>query len=309
MADRRWTVVLVPHGSGDSRSVAVSLRVFKILATVAVVTAVSAVVFGTVTIKRAIDLTRLDRLEHRNELLSQELDRAQDIIVTLGDTISAIAQRDELVRLLAGLDPTDPDVQLAGIGGPVGPWTEREQILSEGPTGQQALEVRTDLNNLMRRANLLATSYDQAVSTLETHRDRTKRTPSIWPTEGWLTSSFSSSRVHPIFHDARPHEGIDVSAPHGTPILSPADGRVVDVRTKTGYGKTVTIDHGYGVATFYAHASKVLVRVGQRVSRNDKIAEVGSTGIATGPHLHYEVIVNGRPVDPREFILPAKIVD
>jgi murein DD-endopeptidase MepM/ murein hydrolase activator NlpD len=77
----------------------------------------------------------------------------------------------------------------------------------------------------------------------------------------------------------------------------------------TGYGRTLTIDHGYGVQTFYAHASKVLIRVGQWVNRNDKIAEVGSTGIATGPHLHYEVIVSGRPVDPRDYILPAKVVD
>lgn len=309
MADRQWTVVLVPHGSGGSRSLVVSLRTFRILATVLAVVAVSAVAFGYATITRAIDLSSLDRLERRNELLSQELDQAQIFISSIGDTITAIAQRDELVRLLAGLEPTDPSVQMAGIGGPVGPWTDREQILSEGPTGLQALAVRADLDNLIRRANLLSGSYSEAISSLETHRDRTQRRPSIVPTEGWLTSTFSSSRIHPIFHEARPHEGIDVSAPAGTPILAPADGRVVDVRTKTGYGKTVTIDHGYGVVTFYAHCSKVLVRVGQRVNRSDKIAEVGSTGIATGPHLHYEVIVNGRAVDPSTYILPAKIVD
>ena len=168
---------------------------------------------------------------------------------------------------------------------------------------------RSELDNLIRRANLLANSYGDAVDSLQSHRDQTQRTPSIWPTKGWLTSNFASSRMHPIFHEARPHEGIDVSAAEGTPIFAPAAGRVVNVRTMTGYGRTVTIDHGYGVQTFYAHVSKVLIRVGQWVERNNKIAEVGSTGIATGPHLHYEVIVNGRPVDPRDFILPAKVVD
>ncbi len=309
MADRRWSVVFVPHGTGESRSVVVSLRAFKVLVGILAVVAVTTVVFGYATITKAIDLTRLDRLERRNELLSQELSQAENLITSLGDTISAIAQRDELVRLLAGLDPTDPAVQLAGIGGPTGPWTEREQVLSEGPTGQQALTFRSDLDNLIRRANLLATSYGDAVTSLESHQDRTQRTPSIWPTDGWLTSSFSSARVHPIFHEARPHEGIDVSAPMGTSIMAPAAGRVVDVQTKTGYGRTLTVDHGYGVVTFYAHCSKVLVRVGQRVRRSDKIAEVGNTGIATGPHLHYEVIVNGRPVDPREYLLPPKVVD
>lgn len=309
MADRRWTVVLVPHGDGSSRSVQVSLRGFRILVGVLAVLGVSAVAFGYVTITKAINLTRLDRLERRNELLTRELDQAQTLVASLGDTISSIAERDELVRLLAGLDPTDPAVQLAGIGGPTGPWTEREQILSEGTEGRLALDMRSELDNLIRRANLLANSYGDAVDSLQSHRDQTQRTPSIWPTKGWLTSNFATSRMHPIFHEARPHEGIDVSAAEGTPIFAPAAGRVVNVRTMTGYGRTLTIDHGYGVQTFYAHASKVLVRVGQWVNRNDKIAEVGSTGIATGPHLHYEVIVNGRAVDPRNYILPAKVVD
>jgi murein DD-endopeptidase MepM/ murein hydrolase activator NlpD len=91
--------------------------------------------------------------------------------------------------------------------------------------------------------------------------------------------------------------------------MAPAAGRVVDVRVMSGYGGTLTIDHGYGVRTFYAHCSRVLVRVGQAVRRSDRIAEVGSTGIVTGPHLHYEVLVNGRPVNPKNFIFQGPIVD
>ena len=115
--------------------------------------------------------------------------------------------------------------------------------------------------------------------------------------------------MNPILHVARPHLGIDLAAPLGTPIVAPAGGLVVDVATLTGYGKMVTIDHGYGVVTRYAHCSKILVRVGQRVKRDQEIALVGSTGLSTAPHLHYEVIVNGQHVNPEKYIFPDQIVE
>jgi murein DD-endopeptidase MepM/ murein hydrolase activator NlpD len=99
--------------------------------------------------------------------------------------------------------------------------------------------------------------------------------------------------------------GVDISAPRGTPILASADGRVVRAAWVVGYGNTVEIDHGFGYMTLYGHASKLLARVGQRVRRGDVIALVGSTGIATSAHLHYEVRVNGRPQNPSNYILPG----
>ena len=94
----------------------------------------------------------------------------------------------------------------------------------------------------------------------------------------------------------------------GTPILAPAKGRVTEVRTISGYGRTVTVTHGYGVRTFYAHCSRIDVRVGQQVVRGDKLAEVGRTGIATGPHLHYEILINGKAVNPRDFIFSRRVI-
>jgi murein DD-endopeptidase MepM/ murein hydrolase activator NlpD len=128
------------------------------------------------------------------------------------------------------------------------------------------------------------------------------------PTQGWLSSAFSAMRVHPILHMARPHEGIDISAPMGSPIEAPAAGVVTDAGWETGYGNTITIDHGFGIVTKFAHASKLLVKNGQRVSRGQRIALVGNSGLATGPHLHYEVHVNGRPVNPLKYVLPEGVV-
>jgi murein DD-endopeptidase MepM/ murein hydrolase activator NlpD len=129
------------------------------------------------------------------------------------------------------------------------------------------------------------------------------------PTAGYLSSRFARARLHPIFHEERPHPGIDISAPMGTPILASAGGSVIQVGTGTGYGMMVTLDHGYGLVTRYAHLSKTLVRVGQRVQRGAEIALVGNTGIVTAPHLHYEVIVHGKQQDPLKYVFPETIVD
>ena len=311
MAAQKWTIVVVPHGASESRSVSVSVAKLRVLVAALAMVATASVAFAYATINRAVDLSRLDRLESRNEILTEELSQAQHSLEGIGDTISAIAQRDELVRLLAGLQPTDPAVQLAGVGGPAGTWTMRDQVLSEAPEGRAALDMRTQLDNYIRRANLLAGSFDEAVDSLEIHRDRLERTPSISPIApevGWYTSPFARIRMHPIYNEPRPHPGIDVSAPMGTPILAPAKGRVIEVRTISGYGRTVTVNHGYGVRTFYAHCSRIDVRVGQLVERGDKLAEVGKTGIATGPHLHYEVLVNGKAVNPRDFIFSRRVI-
>ncbi len=311
MSRRRWTVVVVPHGSGESRTLQLSLRAVKILAGVVAVVTVAVGFLGFTIVSKSVDLTRLERLERRNQALVEEIDRTQYSLTVLQDTISAIAFRDQKIRLLAGLDPIDPDVQQAGIGGPIGTSSARELLLGETAEGQEALQIGLELSSLVRRANLVAASFDAVVDSLESHKSQLERTPSIMPTMGWLTSRFSRQRFHPIHHEARPHQGIDVAAPIGTPIVAPADGRVIDMRTKGtgGYGMMLTIDHGRGLVTRYAHCSKILVKVGQRVRRNEKIALVGKTGIATAPHLHYEVIRHGRPVDPWTFILPDIIVD
>ncbi len=308
-ANRRWTILFVPPGASSTRAIDIPARVLKWGAGLGAMAGLAALVFGVMTLTKSVDLTRLDRLERTNQLLGQELDITRTQLAELQDTLTAITHRDRQVRLLAGLEPMDAEVQLAGIGGPVGEWSEREQLLAEGTIGRAALDLRLDLDGLIRRANLIAGSFREAADSLTSHNDRLARTPSIMPTQGYLSSGFAKARIHPIFHEARAHEGIDISAPMGTPILAAASGLVVDVGTVAGYGKMVTVDHGYGLVTRYAHLSKALVRAGQRVKRGEEIAQVGNSGIATAPHLHYEVMVRGQQQDPLKFIFPETIVD
>jgi murein DD-endopeptidase MepM/ murein hydrolase activator NlpD len=308
-AERRWTVMLVPHGSGASRAVEVSHTVIKVLMGIGGLVVSLIIVLGVAAIVRGVNITRNRALERENHVLADEVQRMRGRLSVLHDTLTMIGQREQDLRLLAGLNPIDPTVQQAGIGGPSGKWSERDSLAAVGPNGQQALAVRMDMDAMMRRANILVRSVNEAYDSLHSHQARFAATPSIMPTKGWLSSAFAAEREHPILHLARPHEGIDVAAPMGAEIEAPASGLVTDVKWEEGYGNLLTIDHGYGLVTRYAHCSKILVVRGQRVKRGQKIALVGSTGLATGPHVHYEVWVNGKAVDPKKFVMPDAIVD
>tara|TARA_Y100000768_G_C23991469_1_gene694005 strand:- start:21924 stop:23000 length:1077 start_codon:yes stop_codon:yes gene_type:complete len=129
-----------------------------------------------------------------------------------------------------------------------------------------------------------------------------RSTPTILPTNGWITSYFGH-RISPTAGVKKMHEGLDVGANFGTEILAPADGIVTFAGRKAGFGLFVQIDHGYGIETIYAHSQKIITKSGNKVKRGDLIAKVGSTGASTGPHLHYEVRINGTAVDPLYFVL------
>jgi murein DD-endopeptidase MepM/ murein hydrolase activator NlpD len=306
MSKRRWTIVVVPQGSSATKIIEISNTALKLAGSLAVAALMLVLLLGYATLHRSLNLARAERLERANALLATDLDQIHGRLSTLTETVTALEQQDTKLRLLANLDPIDPQVHAAGIGGPRpadAAGAESDELL--GRAGQ----VRVNLNALIRRANLLTSSFREAEDSLSLHADRLAATPSILPTSGWLSSAFSRMREHPILHEARPHEGIDVTAPYGAPIEAPANGTVIQSGWEAGYGNTVVLDHGYGVVTKFAHASRILVRVGEKVKRGELIAQVGNTGLSTGPHLHYEVRVNGRPVDPRRYILPAVVTD
>ena len=308
-AERKWTVMLVPHGSGSSRAVEVSQTVVKALVGIGGVLALLFLVLGGTALSRGVNVTRSRALERENQLLASEIQRMRERLVGLRDTLNKFSDREQAMRLLAGLTPVDQEVQQAGIGGPSGQWSERDSLSAAGPNGRQALAARIDMDQLTRRANILVRSINEAYDSASSQRARYAAMPSIMPTKGWLTSAFAREREHPILHLARPHEGIDLSAKMGMDIEAPAAGVVTQVSWVEGYGNMLTIDHGYGLVTRYAHCSKILVVRGQRVKRGQQVAKVGNTGLSTGPHLHYEVWVNGRPVNPMKYVLPDAIVD
>lgn len=288
--------MLVPEGCDAHRSISFSERTLR--RGIAIVAAVVAIVLLGAGVA-------LGREAVRDGWLSAESPVRQDGALAerlrmLDDTIAAIAHRNDQIRLLAGL-PADTTA------------TPDSAATAEPAPGAVAtpgirLAGLANVDGLIARANLLAASFASVSDTLRRNVDKLARIPSIMPTAGWLSSAFSKSRYHPILHYARPHEGIDVSAPMGAPIVAPAAGTVTLVTVERGYGNVLEIDHGNGIVTKYAHCSRIVVRVGQHVSRGQEIANVGSTGLSTGPHLHYEIHVHGKVVNPLTYVMPSDAI-
>ena len=297
MADRRWTVMLVPHGSDSPRSFSVSERAVRAGTYVGSILALMALIgFGTAVATTGRYVSMMIRPSEANAMSSPPRDVAEVArrVASLRDTLDVIRKREAQIRLLAGLPATD-----SGASGP--------NVPAGGDSTERPIDA--DVETLIQRADLLSARFAAVTDSLEQNAKRFASVPSIMPTAGWLTSQFSGNRKHPLLHVSRPHEGIDVSAPMGAEIIAPASGTVTKVGKESGYGNVLEIDHGNGIVTRYAHCSKIDVRQGQRVTRGQRVAAVGSTGLSTGPHLHYEIHINGKVVDPLTYVLSDAIPD
>ena len=309
MAGHRWTFLVVSGEDSPVKQYSFSSRFLRVaigaVATVALLLVGYVLAVGIDGYSRV----RTSRLETRNEALRIEFEQFQRRIDLLEGTLDEVAANDARFRGIAGLESIDPEVLQAGVGGPGLGFPESYALWSIDPIASRtAFAVSYDLSELERRARLLSASLAEATDSVLAHRDLLESTPSILPTAGWRSSSFSKSRMHPIHNRPLPHPGIDISAAKGTSIFAAAKGRVVRSGWVVGYGLTVEIDHGFGYTTLYGHTAKVIAQRGQEVKRGDVIAQVGSTGISTSAHLHYEVRVNGVAQNPENFILPEQVI-
>tara|TARA_Y100000590_G_scaffold469345_1_gene656384 strand:- start:2674 stop:3660 length:987 start_codon:yes stop_codon:yes gene_type:complete len=164
------------------------------------------------------------------------------------------------------------------------------------------IHIENSLITLNRRTLFTEQNLQDLYELLIDQKSFLQALPTRKPTRGYISSGFGI-RKHPIHGNQKMHEGIDIANVGGTPILSPANGTVKFSGRKPGYGRTVIIDHGYGLETLYGHCRKTIAKRGEKIYRGDRIALMGSTGRVSGPHLHYEVRINGIPVDPLTYIL------
>ena len=167
---------------------------------------------------------------------------------------------------------------------------------------QEVASVKEGLEWLSKEATVQERILNELAQAAEQRSTRWAATPSIWPVRGWVTSGFGP-RVSPFTEKPAWHDGLDIGAAPNAPIQAPAQGRVTATGFDPKLGNIVRLDHGFGIETLYGHLAKALVKEGQRVNRGDVIALVGSSGLSTGPHLHYMVKVNGQALDPTKYIL------
>jgi murein DD-endopeptidase MepM/ murein hydrolase activator NlpD len=206
---------------------------------------------------------------------------------------------DNIYRSVLGAEPIDKNVRQAGVGG-----SDRyAEIRNKKITNEDLIiKLSEGVDKLKRKLYLESKSQDEIVAMARNKEKMFASIPAIQPISNKQLISLASGygiRIHPVYKVRRMHQGIDFSAAIGTPIYATADGQVITVEFSfTGYGNMVEIDHGFGYKTRYAHMHGFAVRKGQRVKRGELIGYVGNTGLSTGPHLHYEVHINGIPKNP-----------
>ncbi|MCD6165555.1 peptidoglycan DD-metalloendopeptidase family protein [bacterium] len=254
---------------------------------------------------KALHNYKLANLQRENIILVSQLSSMQQKLNKIKLKLQELEKLDDDLRIIADLPQLDSDIRDVGTGGAV----ERvDYVLNELPieVSKKAKAVHSDLDRLERLILLEHQSFREIQKKIQTNKNLLMHTPSIRPVlVGRLKSKFGY-RIDPFLGVIKHHNGIDLAARIGTPVYATADG-VVEVAQRKfqrnkGYGLHVIINHGNGIKTVYAHLSRIYVKTGQRVKRWDKIGEVGKTGRATGSHLHYEVRVNNKPVDPLTFI-------
>jgi len=286
---RRFTLMYIPVSGKQARRFQVSHR---LLITLLAMLVVSVALMGWVV----ADYYRLQfDQQHFNQLLVENSEQRQQLRQINRDLDSLrsemILLSDADARVRGSLDVnTENSVPLpVGIGG----------AIDTSPADMT--ELQQQINSLRLAIDLRRESQEEVRDLLNDRHSLDLATPAGWPTKGWLTSYFGV-RPSPYTGQRKMHEGLDIAANTGTLVTATADGVVVKATTEPGFGKVVMIDHGYGYRTIFGHNSKLLVKPGMRVKRGQKIAEVGNTGRSTGSHLHYEIHLNGVPINPRKFL-------
>lgn len=232
-------------------------------------------------------------LEAQLQLLDKRVDQMQVVM-------SDLSQRDDnLYRVLLGAEPIPQSVRLGATQ-----RIEYYEQLAEMNNSQLAADLTLKVDVLEKELYVQAKSYEEVLELAETQELKMENIPAIQPVLNKDLKRIASGfgvRIDPVYHTHRMHTGLDFSAPVGTEVYATGNAKVVFVGWRQGYGNTVELDHGYGYTTLYAHLYKALVRVGQKVKRGDIIALVGNTGKSVGPHLHYEVRIHNKPVDPKNY--------
>ena len=206
---------------------------------------------------------------------------------------STVNSPDKPIRGGAGLQPA------SAVDGLIELNTSKSTDLDEQ---ELVAAVRDGIVWLAKEADVQEQTLQELALAAEQKSSRWAATPSIWPVKGWVTSGFGP-RVSPFTEKPAWHDGLDIGAAANAPVQAPAQGRVTSVGFDSKLGNVVKLDHGFGIETLYGHLAKALVKEGQRVKRGDVVGLVGSSGLATGPHLHYMVKVNGQTFDPSKYIL------
>lgn len=240
------------------------------------------------------------QLVKENNLLKTQYDILNHRMSDLQKVTNDLQQRDDkLYRAIFHTDPIPQSVRNSTYRN-----MNRYADLMELPSSNLIISTSQKLDQITKQLYIQSNSFDEIVNLIETQEERLRCIPAIQPVDNKDLTRIASGygmRIDPIYKTPRFHEGMDFTAKTGTNIYATGDGVVKEAGWNQGYGNCILIDHGFNFMTRYAHCHQIKVKQGQKVKRGEVIGTVGNTGKSTGPHLHYEVLVNGRPDNPAKY--------
>lgn len=332
MEKKSFTFLIIRHDSGLTQKISVSfskLKFYIFIASFVVFILAAGFIdyFGLLLqsnenkklkIENAQLIKQFQLVESKVSSLENSLERVKSFTTKL-KLITNVEAEDRVLKLTMGpkpaagqkiedYEPMDQRASPSSLAAqdqafqPVQAVNENKGEVSVEKSDRDYASLVVRIDKAVRETQLKEQSVIELWESLSERQSLLNATPNIKPARGWLTSGFGY-RLNPFTGKNAMHAGLDIAAAPGSPVYAPADGMVIFASYDESYGKLVSIDHGYGVTTRFGHNSQIYVHVGQKVSKWDVIAAVGNTGRSTGPHCHYEVRINGTPVDPINYIL------
>jgi murein DD-endopeptidase MepM/ murein hydrolase activator NlpD len=299
-ANESYTVVVLPDPTSKPYRFNIRKKTARLL--VGFLSAAFLIVSGLLTHYVFLVQGKTELKTLRKETVVQKR-QLQDFATQMTDfkkQMVRLKEMDAKLRIMTDINPPSESSLTLGMGG--AETTGLSDIEIGIPSELLASKMDEEVKILKTEASRQEVSFEELAQDMKERKSLWESTPSIWPVKGWLSSGFGK-RISPFTSRLTMHNGIDIATRQNTPIIAPADGLVNHMGYHSRLGKLVKINHGHGIQTIYGHLAKAEVRVGQKVKRGDVIGLVGNTGVSTGPHVHYEVFVNGLPVNPLRYII------
>ena len=301
------TIVIFPGSLSTPKKLRLPKRLVKFSILVSFVVLIGFLGSSFYFIQQYLNLqgseAELVKLRHESKIRKIQVEKFTQQVKNFETEMVRLERFEKKLRVITALENSPRSIKKNwGVGGPYGLSTNSFTTAMGRGAANMVERLSNGLDHLGKQAKIQSISFQELDNFFKNQKSLLSSTPSIWPIRGWVTSGFGF-RKSPFTGLREKHEGWDIAARNGSPVRTTADGVVVVEGREYGYGNLVEIDHGYGLVTRYGHNSKHLVKVGDRVKRGQVVVLVGNTGRSTGPHLHYEVLLNGVPVNPKNYIL------
>jgi murein DD-endopeptidase MepM/ murein hydrolase activator NlpD len=301
MLNKKLSFMLITDSRDKLRHFQISYRFLLGCAVIAAFLFIANIFLTTSFVKSQVSAFEIKKLQSENSYLSKKYQELQGQVSEITNIYDGLVQKEVAIRNIFNLPEISADERGLGIGGP-----ENTAFRTVSNAMQLATSAESAVETLLRLAQFEKEKYEEVYSSMTAKKTLLDHTPSIAPTLGSQSRGYGM-KYDPFTGNLQFHGGIDIANRTGTPIVATADGRVVTATyDKGGLGNMVMLDHGNGMATRYGHMSKIKVMAGQIVKRGALIGYIGSTGYSTGPHLHYEVIKDGHPVNPIDYIISMR---